>query len=157
MHHRVLALVRDQRLRFLAVGATNTVVGYVLFLVLNEWVFGGLPFGYLLSLVVSYAIAIVMAFVLYRRFVFIVRGNVLVDFVRFVGVYLVSLGINLVVLPLLVEVVHLPPFLAQAIILVVTTVVSYLGHRYFSFRRRVASGVVAEPEGTTDADERAAS
>lgn len=128
-------LVRDQRVRFLAVGATNTLVGYLIFSALTVWVFAEVPFGYLLSLAISYAIAIVIAFVLYRRFVFKVRGHVVRDFLRFVSVYAVAIGINAVLLPLFVEVFGLNPLLAQAITLVITTLLSFFGHRDFSFRR----------------------
>jgi putative flippase GtrA len=152
LRDRLLRLIRDQRIRFLAVGGVNTVVGYGLFAAFNQWVFAHVPFGYLASLVVSYAIAIILAFFLYRRFVFVVQGNLLVDFLRFVSVYVLSIGINLVALPILVELVHLPPLLAQAIILVVTTVISFVGHRYFSFRRsRIDPGPKPdESERTTD-------
>ncbi|MCW2841147.1 MAG: hypothetical protein JWR55_2630 [Aeromicrobium sp.] len=37
-------------------------------------------FGYLLSLLGGYAVAIALAFVQYRRFVFVVQGNVLKTF-----------------------------------------------------------------------------
>ena len=73
--------------------------------------------------------------VLYRRFVFPVKGNVFRDLIKFVSVYIVSIAANVLALPLLVEVAGLNPLLAQAIILVVTTVLSYVGHKYFSFRR----------------------
>ena len=46
-----------------------------------------------------------------------------------------------------VELLGLPPWLAQAIIVVVTTLVSYFGHKYFSFRRKKAD-VPAEREQT---------
>jgi putative flippase GtrA len=117
------------------VGATNTLLGYAIFAAFDLWVFRGVAFGYLFSLLIAYALAIIVAFFLYRRFVFVVHGNLLVDFVRFLSVYLVSIGINLLALPTLVEFVKLPPLLAQAIVLVITTVVSFIGHRYFSFRR----------------------
>ena len=139
---RVLTrLVDDQRVRFLAVGATNTVVGYLIFAALTTWFLRELPLGYLLSLVASYAIAIFLAFFLYRRFVFHVSGHVLADFLRFVGVYAVAISINLVALPLLVEIVHVHALLAQAVILVVTTLVSFFGHKSFSFRRTAAQRV----------------
>jgi putative flippase GtrA len=154
VRERLLRLARDQRIRFLAVGATNTIVGYALFAVFNQFVFASVALGYLLSLIVSYALAIVLAFFLYRRFVFLVRGNLLVDFLRFVSVYLVSIGINFLALPLLVEVVHVPPLLAQAAILIVTTLVSFFGHRYFSFRRRGATDPHPNPEGTADTGRR---
>jgi putative flippase GtrA len=135
MRSRLLALLRDQRIRFLAVGATNTLVGFLLFTLFTLTIFAHVPLGYLASLVLSYAISITLAFVLYRRFVFVVTGHVVRDFVRFVSVYLVSIGINAALLPLLVELAGVPPIIAQAIVLLVTTLASFFGHKSFSFRR----------------------
>ncbi len=132
----VARLVADQRVRFVLVGGINTVLGYALFALLVT--VAGRSIGYLGSLYISYAIAIVAAFVMHRRFTFRVHatGRVAVDFLRFCSVYVVSLSINTVALPLLVEVVHWHPLVAQAGIVMVTTLVSYFGHRFFSFRRR---------------------
>jgi putative flippase GtrA len=142
MHALLGRLARDQRVRFLAVGATNTVVGYLVFSAFTLWVFADVHLGYLLSLALSYVIGITLAFVLYRRFVFPVHGHLLRDFARFVSVYLVAIGINAAALPLLVEVAQVPPLLAQLMILVVTTLLSFFGHKKFSFRR---SGSEAAP------------
>jgi len=127
--------LQDQRVRFLAVGATNTFVGYLVFSAFTLWIFADVYLGYLLSLAFSYVVGISLAFVLYRRFVFVVQGHVLRDFARFVSVYLVAIGINAAALPLLVEVATVPPLPAQLIILVVTTLLSFFGHKKFSFRR----------------------
>ncbi|TFD86255.1 GtrA family protein [Cryobacterium serini] len=131
----MVRLLRDQRVRFLAVGATNTLVGYLVFSAFTLWVFADVYLGYLLSFALSYVVGISLAFVLYRRFVFVVHGHVLRDFARFVSVYLAAIGINAAALPLLVEVVQVPPLLAQLLILVVTTLLSFFGHKKFSFRR----------------------
>jgi putative flippase GtrA len=129
-------LVRDERIRFLLVGGVNTIVGYLLFALFEVTI--GRVVGYLVSLYLSYAIAVLLAFVLHRRFTFRVAGtgNVLVDLARFAGVYVVALAVNTVALPALVELARLPPLLAQAIVVVFTTVLSYVGHKLFSFRRR---------------------
>jgi putative flippase GtrA len=129
------ALTNDQRIRFLAVGGVNTVVGYGLFAAFDLSVFAGIPFGYMLSLTLSYAIAIALAFILYRRFVFRVTGQVWTDLTRFVSVYLVSIAVNAAALPILIEVLGLNSLIAQAILLVCTTLISFFGHREFSFRR----------------------
>ncbi|MDJ0377146.1 GtrA family protein [Cryobacterium sp. PH31-L1] len=131
----MLRLLGDQRVRFLAVGATNTAVGYLVFSLFTVWVFADVYLGYLISLALSYVVGITLAFVLYRRFVFVVHGQVLRDFARFVSVYLVAIGINAAALPLLVEVLLVPPLLAQLIILLITTLLSFFGHKKFSFRR----------------------
>jgi putative flippase GtrA len=149
MLERLRVVADDPRSRFVAVGAVNTLVGYVVYSALSLWVFDELRLGYLISLVLSYVVGIVIAFFLYRRFVFHVEGNVLVDFIRFVGVYVVSIALNLVVLPLLVEIVGLSPVVAQLYAIALTTVVSYVGHKGFSFRRKVGA---ADPPGETRAD-----
>jgi putative flippase GtrA len=135
MRERVVALFADQRMRFLAVGGFNMVLGYVTFGALTLWVFHEVRFGYLLSLVCSYALGIVVAFVLYRRLVYDVRGHVLRDFARFVMVYAASIGVNAAVLPLLVEGLDAPPLVAQAVAIGITTLMSFFGHQSFSFRR----------------------
>ena len=132
----ITRLFDDQRIRFLFVGGINTVIGYGVF-VLAELTIGPIV-GYVGSLFLSYVIAVPIAFLLHRRFTFRAHesGSRVVDFLRFSSVYVVSLVINTVGLPLLVEFEHLPPIGAQAVMVVVTTLLSYAGHKYFSFRRR---------------------
>lgn len=132
---RVRRLLADQRVRFLIVGATNTVIGYAVFAVFDLTVFADVPHGHLLSLLPAYAISIVIAFFLYRRFVFQVSGRAGRDFLAFVGVNLFSIGLNLVLLAILVGVFAIPSLVAQALALMVTVLVSYFGHREVSFGR----------------------
>lgn len=122
-------------MRFVLIGGVNTVVGYGLFAVF-EVSFGRL-IGYIGSLYASYAIATLLAFYLHRRFTFRASksGRVLVDFLRFQTIYVVSLIVNTVALPVLVEWMKLNPLIAQGIIVIVTTAISYAGHKWFSFRR----------------------
>lgn len=132
----LLRIIRDQRVAFLAVGGFNTLFGYVMFVVF-EWLFGDAlgQFGYLLSLVCSYAVAIFVAFLLHRYLVFRVRGYFWLDLARFTLVNLVTLGVNTVVLPIVVELTGARPIFAQAGVALFSAVVSYLAHKYFSFRR----------------------
>ena len=127
-------LFGDERARFLVIGGINTVLGYVLFVALNAL----MPRWYLIALIVSYFFATIVAFGLHRRFTFRVQGRerVVLQFLRFEAVYAITLAINALLLWLLVERAQLSAILAQALIVVVTTVVSYLGHKFFSFRRR---------------------
>ena len=130
---RLGKVLGDERLRFLLVGGLNTAVGYGLF-ALVQWSVGRW-ISYFASLLIAHLCASLLAFVLYRRFVFRVSGNVVVDFLRFQTVYLIPLAANLVVLPILVAGLGWNVYLAQASIVIVTTIVSFLGHKYFSFRR----------------------
>jgi len=128
----LLRLVRDQRVAFLAVGGINTVVGFLCFagflLLLGQR-------RYLVALVCAHVISVLLAFVLYRFLVFRVRGHVLADLWRFETVYLSALAVNFVVLPVLVELAHLPVLVAQAMIVLITSLMSWVGHKHYSFRR----------------------
>lgn len=142
---RIRGFSDDRRVRFLLVGGVNTAVGYVLFvavaLTLGRLLDSGghTVISSVVSLLASHLLASVLAFVLYRTLVFRVRGHVLRDFLRFQSVYALSLGINAVVLPVSVE-LGAPRLIAQACIVVVTALVSYFGHRSFSFRRTHRAG-----------------
>ena len=132
----LLRLIRDQRVAFLLVGATNTLVGFIWFvtfqLLLQDWL------GYMVVLLCAHVASVLCAFVLYRRFVFLVHGHVLRDLGRFEIVNLTSLGINAALLPVFVEVFGLPVLLSQFLITGLTMLVSFFGHRGFSFRRTAA-------------------
>lgn len=144
----LLRIIRDQRVAFLLVGGVNTTVGFGLFALFELTI--GQQLGYLASLACAHVTSVLFAFVTYRTFVFRVRGHVWRDLARFESVYLVSIGFNFIALPLLVEFAHLTPILAQAIILVVTTLISYFGHRFFSFRR----SSVPPPQPETSGEQR---
>jgi putative flippase GtrA len=136
-------LVRDQRVAFVIVGIINTGVGafwFVLFQLAIQAVA-----GYMAVLLCAHVASVLCAFVLYRTFVFRVRGQVLRDLARFEVVNLTSLGINAAALPFLVEVVKLPVLPAQLLITGVTMLVSFFGHRGFSFRRSAAERAGQSP------------
>jgi len=144
-------LLASEQIRFILVGVFNTGFGFALFVALELVLTGDR--SYFLSLCASYAISTLTAFVLHRHFTYRKSGtgSMVVDFIRFEGVYLVSLGVNAVVLPLLVEGAHIPSIPAQAIAVCITTAISYFGHKFFSFRRptKVAP---TEVSGTTPAN-----
>jgi len=129
----VLALLRRREIAFLLVGGTNTLLGLAVFTALY-YTWGG-TLHYLGALVLAYAVGIVVGFVLHRRLVFRVEGNLLVDFLRFTGVQATSLALNAVLLPILVEVFHLPVVPAQVLSLAIVVCASYFAHLMFSFRR----------------------
>ena len=139
-----LRLVKDQRVAFLMVGGVNVAVGFICFagfLALFDRGTRPVPFPvYMAALVCSHIVAVLIAFVLYRFVVFRVRGHVFSDLWRFATVYLSSLAVNLVLLPALVELAGVPVLLAQALIVLVTATISWVGHKHYSFRRSPSSG-----------------
>lgn len=133
---KIARLLADERVRFLIVGVLNTGVGYGLF-VLFELLVGRFT-SYYVSLVGSFVLATVFAFVVHRKYTFRVSGtrSIVLDFVRFQGVNVVALAVNALLLPVFVELLGFQSIVAQALIVFVTTIVSYLGHKFFSFRRK---------------------
>jgi putative flippase GtrA len=128
------ALLGDQRVRYLAVGAWNTLSSYGLFVVLQ------LAFGdvvhYLVLLVVTMVVSVLMAFVLHRSFVFeATDGHWPGQLLRFSQVYAGAFAVNLALLPVLVEVVGLPVIVAQGVLVVTTVTASFVGHQRWSFGR----------------------
>jgi putative flippase GtrA len=136
-------LLRDQRVAFVVVGVINTVAVFGIFVVCSLTVgrsvdlrFGKVT-GTLVTVVIAHVLSVLFAFVMHRRLVFRVRGHVLRDLARFWSVYLTAAGIGIVALPGLVA-LGLDRIPAQAIFVACTTLLSYFGHRHFSFRRTAA-------------------
>lgn len=142
-----------QFLRFLLVGGFNTLFGYGLFALLN-WSLRRIPAGYLLATFLSNLIAITVAFLGYKWFVFRTRGHYLREWLRCVGVYGTSMIIGLIGMAILVPLLrrHMErpqaaSYVAAALMMVVTVVFSFIGHKRISFRQALAEGDDGHPEG----------
>ena len=128
------------------VGGFNTAFGYGLFALLN-WSFTGLgSYSYMYAAVLSNLIAITVAFLGYKWFVFRTRGNYLIEWIRCLGVYgssmLISLAGLAVLVPVLRRGLHRPElasYIAAAIMMVVTVILSFLGHKNISFREKLTA------------------
>ena len=81
----------------------------------------------------SYVVAILNAYVGYRYVAFRSHGSVLHELPRFSAVYLATMVVNLVFFPVALRLFPASPYLVQAAFMFGVVVVSYLGHRYFSF------------------------
>jgi len=128
------------KIRFLVVGAWNTVFGYVVFLILNE-VFNRFlspPYvAYMTASVLGNVLAITNAFFFHKYFTFKSKEegwDAFREYFRFSGTYLFSFIIGLILLPVFVEIIGMTPQVAAAVIILICTVFSYLGHSRFSFR-----------------------
>lgn len=135
-----------QLVRYLLVGGFNTAFGYGLFALLN-WSFTGLgSYSYMYAAVLSNLIAITVAFLGYKWFVFRTRGNYLIEWIRCLGVYgssmLISLAGLAVLVPVLRRGLHRPElasYIAAAIMMVVTVILSFFGHKNISFREKLTA------------------
>jgi putative flippase GtrA len=120
-------LFSHQFVRFLAVGGLNTAIGYAIYAILI--LLGLVPE---LALLVATIIGIMVNYFTTGRMVFGNRGNGL--FFKFMLVYAVMYVLNAVALRGLL-LAGIAPLIAQAIILPVTAIATFLAFRKLVFRK----------------------
>jgi len=139
----------EEPLRFLIVGAVNTAFNYGLFallLWLLEPVISHLApspvsvlhlagtHPYAVIQWIAWALSVPVSTYTMKRFVFKKGGSYPAQVLRAYGVYLPAQLIASGVLIFCVQGLGFPPLLGQLIAVCFSTVVSYLGHKFFTFR-----------------------
>ncbi len=125
---------RREQLLYLVVGGWNTVFGYAAWALLQYLL--GDHLHYLVVVVLSWPIAVLNAYLGYRYLVFRSRASVFRELPRFSLVYLITLLVNLAVLPVALRVTPLNIYVVQALFTGVVVICSYLAHKYYSFGGR---------------------
>lgn len=131
---------QQTKVRFVLVGIWNTLFGYLVFVAcdfLFERFVSPRYVAYMSAAVISNMLAILNAFLFHKRITFrsTVRGKaVWIEFVRFFSMYVFSMVLGLFMLPFFVEVFGIAPRISAALLIPITTVISYIGHSRFSFR-----------------------
>lgn len=129
----LLRMIKDQRIAFLLVGASNTAFSTGLFVAI-AWAYPALPSPVVLS--IAFVVSLVAVFFVYRKLVFRVKGHFWLDLGRFTLVNLTMFFTNMALLLVAHEILGYPKIPAQIAITFVTVFINYFGHKYFSFRRR---------------------
>ncbi len=135
----------DRRLKFIFVGGLNTVVG--ISVELGIYLLMGLPFSLsnkelatptqiLVATVLSYTIGTIHSYLWNKYFTFESKEKSVGEILRFCSVYVIQLGVNYLLKLLLVQGFGMNTFIAMVLTLFVTTVMSYIGHTTFSFRKK---------------------
>jgi putative flippase GtrA len=148
MKRIALHIPSGQVIRYLVVGAWNTLFGYgcfFLFARLFLHMIASQPaIAATAASVVATTINITVSFVGYKYFVFRTKGNFLREFARSFLVYLPSLFINAISIAPLASLVRRTaplqaqraPYIAGAILALVTVAISFVGHKNISFREQ---------------------
>lgn len=124
----------NQKIRFLLVGGFNTVFAYGVFVGLYQ--LAGL--NYNLALITQYFITVNVSIFTMRYYVFQSHGNLKTEYVKAGSVYVGMYFFNAFALNFFVIVLNLGPVIGQALYLVVSTIITYILHKYFSFRNKKA-------------------
>jgi len=123
-------------LQFLFVGAIAAGINFISRIGFNEF------FSYRISIVLAYIVGMVIAFTLFKYFVFAksgqhyideVKGFVIVNIFGIAQVWLISVGLAEYLFPYL-KLEFYPNEIAHFIALGIPAISSYFGHKYFSFK-----------------------
>ncbi len=122
-------LLSRQIAKFCLVGILNTIVGYGIFFISLQFV------NYLLALIVSHIIGVIHSFFWNKYWVFGSNKNKIKEFLRFYSIYGIMLILNIILLFYFVSVIIITPAISQLLILPVLTLLTYTGHKYWSFKK----------------------
>jgi len=118
-----------QIIKFSLVGVLNTLVGYGVFFILSMYI------NYLLALIFSHIVGVIHSFIWNKYWVFRSSKNKIREFLKFYSVYGVMLLINIAMLYYFVSILNISPQISQLIILPFLTILTYTGHKYWSFKK----------------------
>ena len=143
---------RGELARYLVVGIWNTAFGYGTFALFTALLDGHVPASYMAASLLSSVLNITVSFLGYKWFVFKTQGNYFTEWARCLVVYSGSIALGLALLPPAVFLVGYvtgnpgtAPYIAGALVMAVQVVVSFVGHRTFSFGAGRAPGATGEP------------
>ncbi len=126
--------------RYLLVGIWNTAFGYGTYAGLTAILTPRIPHAYIAASIIGNALAITEAFLAYKWLVFKTKGNYLQEWMRCVAVYGGAALLSIILLPGVVFALRQwaglagsAPYIAGALLLGLTVIISFLGHKNFSF------------------------
>jgi putative flippase GtrA len=120
-----------EKVRFVLIGGFNTAFGFGLFSLLYLLLYKNL--NYLVILIINNFLAVSVAFFMLKFFVFQTQDNYWKEFIRCHLIYLLILMLNSILLYLLVDVFNQEVIISQFLITITLVVLSYSGHKHFSF------------------------
>lgn len=131
---KIIALIKklfgDKRIRFLFVGGINTAVGYGTYAL-----FIALGLNPYLATTLSTVIGVINSYFWNKYFTFRQPKKSLAEVLRFASVYAVSYAANLGLVYIFVDRMGINSYLSGVLCLFVTTILSYVGHNFFSFKK----------------------
>lgn len=124
------ALPIKQLTKFSFVGVLNTIVGYGAFFIFLTW------FNYMVSLIISHIIGVTHSYVWNKYWTFKTDrdGIQINEFVKFNSVYVIVFVVNAIALIFLVDTLNFNPKIGQLFVLPIITIISFTGHKYWSFK-----------------------
>ncbi len=119
-----------EKIRFLLVGSFNTVIAYGLFSFLY-FVSRG---NYAWAAFLQYVLTVQLSFLTMRYYVFRGKGPFLKEYIKTISVYIWLLFFNMAWLFVLIDGLNINAYLTQGLYIIMSVVLTYLFHKYFSFK-----------------------
>lgn len=127
-----LIVKHRNKIEYLLVGGINTVIGLSAFPALYFLTRSYKP-HYMVVLAISQILCVTIAFFTNKYFVFRTKGNHLSEYMKFSAFYSAYFVINLIVMPVLVEMAGMSPVKSQILISIGIIISSYFWHSKITF------------------------
>ena len=114
--------------KFCLVGILNTIISYSLFIIFLNY------FGYIISLIISYAVVAVHSYLWNRFWTFAATNNLMMEITKYISVYLIVFILNALILGVLVNILDFDPRIGQLIAIPIITVINFAGNKYWCFK-----------------------
>lgn len=131
-----------QKVRFLLVGGFNTLFSYIILNLLNI-LFCFMLEGTLskvaianLALVIQYILTINVSFITMRYYVFQSHENWCKEWLKAWSVYIFLYFANASILTFMMTILGWSTWLAQGVYIIFSTTITFLLHKYYSFRKK---------------------
>jgi putative flippase GtrA len=124
--------LHQTKLRFLFAGALNTAFGLAAYPALY-FALAPLKLHYLVVLGITQTVCVAFSYLTNKFLVFRTVGNYLRESGKFALFHLSYFLVNLVALPFLVEIAHMPPVWGQTLFAVAVIITSYFWHSNITF------------------------
>ena len=133
MGKRVSRLIlKKKEYRYILSGLWNTLFAYVFTIILFFTLADSLHT--VLIGILATVINIAQSFFVHKIFVFRTKGNWLIEFYRCYVVYGVTSIVSIGLLWLFIDLMLISIFLAQALVMLLTFAITYLGHIKYTFK-----------------------
>lgn len=118
-----------KEIRFLFVGILNTIFGYGLYALFCFW-----KIDPTIAITFSTVLGTIHSYFWNKYYTFKVMKKSLKELIRFISVYTVAYVINLGVVYYFSRLTSVDKYLVGMVSIFVSTIISYVGHNWFSFK-----------------------
>jgi len=112
------------------VGVLNTALTYIVYVI--AIILGVAPH---IAIMIGYPIGLLNSYLWNKYFTFKTKKISVMEIIRFIFVYLCTLGINVGGIYVSTNQLRIDPFMAGILVMATATIISYVGHSRFSFNR----------------------